>query len=316
MLTRALRAVAFLAEGGARRAAQPRARDMTASIWTRDEGGGGAGGAGGDYAPAERGYGHASPAHAHGGGAGFAPPAWRGGSGGSRDGGSGGRDASRHALLPPRARQDPCLAEATAFMHRRGGAREESAGGGGSGDDDASERQPRWGAKRLRTALGARDAPPLGLDAACEGRAARAAQQPQRGASATALPPLALPLAPPASPPADALPSAQVDSAPTSDNEHDASAAAASADAACAADAPDAPAALPPVTASPVALRELELAGEGTLLDFPWDPSGLGDEGACGWEGMSSFASELASGALLGHAAVPAADVAVAAEAR
>jgi hypothetical protein len=288
---------------------------MTASIWTRDEGG--AGGAGGEYAPAERGYGHASPAHAHGGGAGFAPPAWRGGSGGS--GGSGGRDASRAPLLPPRARQDPCLAEATAFMHRRGGAREESAGGGGGGDDDASERHaPRWGAKRLRTALGARDAPPLpplGLDAACEGRAAHAhaGQQPQHGASATALAPLVLPLAPPASPPADALPSAQVDSAPTSDNEHDASAAAAGA---CAADAPDAPAALPPVTASPVALRELELAGEGTLLDFPWDPSGLGDEGACGWEGMSSFANELASGALLGHAGVPAADVAVAAEAR
>jgi hypothetical protein len=105
---------------------------------------------------------------------------------------------------------------------------------------------------------------------------------------------------------AGALPPNQVDSAPTSDNEHDAAPGGATATAgaltagvtACKAHAAQ-PCDEAPATAcaSPVALRDLELAGEGALIDFPWES---GDGGGSGWEGMATFASALASGALLG----------------
>jgi hypothetical protein len=110
---------------------------------------------------------------------------------------------------------------------------------------------------------------------------------------------------PPPAGAAGALPPNQVDSAPTSDNEHDAAPGAAAAAAGALAAGVAACKACPPpcdeapvtACASPVALRDLELAGEGALIDFPWES---GDGGGSGWEGMATFASALASGALLG----------------
>ena len=160
--------VCAVAEGGARRAAQPRARDIGASIWTRgdeEEGPGGAGGEGGEV------------------GADGAPLPRR---------------------WEPRAvfntRRDPCLAEAAQFIRsRRPAPRDEgaptAAGNGAAASNGAAApgaaagaplapgTASAWGVKRLRTTL-------VGGD-----------EKSGAGAAATV--------------------TQQMDSAPTSDNEHD-----------------------------------------------------------------------------------------------
>lgn len=230
--------VCVCAEGGARRAAQPRARDMGASIWMRgdEEGPPGGEGAGGD------------------------------------GGGEGG--AAEPRRWEPRAvfntRRDPCLAEARQFIRSRRPAPrvDDAAGAAAAGAGCASAAPPpaggpaaaegtasRWGVKRLRTTLVSATGDEQGAGAAAAGD--------------TLLEGTTAPV------------TQQLDSAPTSDNEHAEQAEHAmlmggTADEAAATKADHA-----------MMASMLLGAGDGSLLvDFPWASA---DAGPGAWDGAGAL---------------------------
>jgi hypothetical protein len=166
-LTANARSLPFLSltEGGARRAAQPRARDMTASIWTRGEGGPSSPG----KAPEQGGGGGGGGGGSGAGGVDQPPPQYAGASGfGGSFGGMPGtasamsaqqRAAAQARLLAPRIRPDPCLAEAQQFITRRvapGTGRDDEGDEGDEQHDALRCGMPRWGVKRCVCSRAAR----------------------------------------------------------------------------------------------------------------------------------------------------------------